>query len=209
MSKKFEIHPKIGVARLGNSPEQYYLSPEKVGGLPIQCDMKTGDALKNEDGSYKFVQNFKDEVGRVKRQAAKFKIFPKGTDEDAISLEDDDIERIEWFVHIANKKPIWYTFSELQGNLEFGENNSYVNQHVIKNNPKKKGKKRKKLMIDPGPRNIDTPGDHKTFSRYNIPSDYPNGSFPGVENGGEQIDILGELRMDSQGNLIALGGLGN
>ena len=30
MSKKFEIHPKIGVARLGNSPEQYYLSPEKV-----------------------------------------------------------------------------------------------------------------------------------------------------------------------------------
>ena len=65
--------------------------------------MKTGDALKNEDGSYKFVQNFKDEVGRVKRQAAKFKIFPKGTDEDAISLEDDDIERIEWFVHIAIK----------------------------------------------------------------------------------------------------------
>ena len=52
-------------------------------------------------------------------------------------------------------------------------------------------------MIDPGPRNIDTPGYHKTFSRYNIKSDYPNGSFH-VENGGEQIDILGELRMDSQ-----------
>jgi len=50
MSQKFEIHPKIGVARLGNSPEQYYLSPETVGGLPVRCDLKTGDVLKNEDG---------------------------------------------------------------------------------------------------------------------------------------------------------------
>ena len=209
MSQKFEIHPRIGVARLGNSPEQYYLSPETVGGLPIRCDLKTGDALKNEDGSYQFVQNFKDEVGRVKRQAAKFRIFPKGTDGDAISLRDNDIEKIEWSVHIANKKPIWYTFSELQGNLEFGEGNSYENQHVVKNNPSVIGEERKELMIDPGPRQIDTPGDHKTFSRYNIPSDYTYGSFPAVDNGGEQINTLGELRMDSHGSLIALGGLGN
>lgn len=210
MSQRFEIHPRIGVARLGNSPDEYYLSPITVGGLPIACDPKTGDAITNADGSYAFVETFKDEVGRVKRQAAKFSIFPKGNPDAApISLSDDDIEKIEWTVHIANKKPIWYTFSELQGNLEFGDSNSYENQHVPVNNPDTKGDARKLLMIDPGPRSIDTPGDHKTFSRYNIPSDYKYGSFPGIENGGQQIDVLGELRMDSNGNLIALGGLGN
>ncbi len=40
MANKYEIHPRVGVARLGNSPDQFYLSPESVGGLPISCDLK-------------------------------------------------------------------------------------------------------------------------------------------------------------------------
>lgn len=210
MSKKFEIHPRIGVARLGNSPNEFYLSPETIGGLPIQCDLATGDPLKNKDGSYKFVEKFKDEVGRIKRQAAKFRVFEqiKG-EKKAVNLEDSEIEKIEWSVHIANKKPIWYTFSELQGNLEFGEDNSYENQHIPLNNPSVKGDARKALIIDPGPRHINTPGEAISFSRYNIPADYKYGSFPAEDNSGQQIDTLGELRMDTEGNLIALGGYGN
>lgn len=210
MANKYEIHPRVGVARLGNSPDQFYLSPESVGGLPISCDLKTGDALKNNDGTVKYVEKFKDEVGRIKRQAAKFRVFETVNGEKKpVTLDDSDIEKIEWTVHVANKKPIWFTFSELQGNLEFGDENSYENQHIPLNNPDVKGEARKALMIDPGPRSIDTPGDHVTFSRYNIPSGYKFGSFPDKDNGGQQIDSLGELKMDSDGNLIALGGLGN
>lgn len=231
MSPRYEIHPRMGVARLGNSPDEFYLAPETVGGRPIACD-SSGNADSNADGSLKFVEDFKDSAGRVKRQAAKFKIFKieenvfgrniVGNKISEVKLSDDDIEKITWTVHIANKKPIWYTFSELQGNLEFGPENSYKNQHIPVNNPDvTDGDERQKLIIDPGPRSIDAPGQVVEFSRYNVPDDYkepkkdPNDDpkkhrvfFPPVGEGGAQIDSLGELRMDKDGHLVALGAYG-
>ncbi|MBL1278099.1 MAG: CTQ-dependent lysine 6-oxidase LodA [Ectothiorhodospiraceae bacterium] len=204
MSNIYEIHPKIGVARLGNSPDDFYLSPETIGGLPIEYD-QSGCVTS------KFVHKYKDSVGRIKRQGQKFRIFKK-TDNayQELRLSDDDIEKIVWTVHIANKKAVWYTFSELQGNLEFGQENSYLNQHVPVNNPTvTDSDERKKLIIDPGPRTIEVPGDVVQFSRYNIPENYEYGSFPPISSGGSQINSLGELRMDDTGNLIALGGYGN
>ncbi len=203
----YRIHPSIGVARLGNSPDEFYLAPETVGGLPIACDA-SGNPV-TEDGAARFVEQFKDRVGRIKRQAARFRVF-EDTDAGPRPAElGDDIDKIVWTVHIANKKPIWFTFSELLGDLEFGEGNSYVNQHVPVNNPAVQGDDRKSLMIDPGPRSIDCPGDVVAISRYDIPDDYPSGSFPPPGSGGNEIDILGELRMDDAGSLVALGGLGN
>jgi L-lysine 6-oxidase len=209
MTASYEIHPRVGVARLGNSPNEFYLSPDTVGGLPIECD-ESGNPIV-ENGSVKFVDQYKDGMGRIKRQAAKFRIF-KRTDDQApepVNLSDSEVEKITWTVHIANKKPIWYTFSELQGDLEFGEDNSYENQHVVRNNPDKTGENRKKLIIDPGPRSIDRPDEVVQFSRYNIPDHYQYGSFPPIGSGGTQIDSLGELRMDNEGNLVALGGSGS
>ena len=209
MTNRYEIHPRIGVARLGNSPNEFYLAPETVGGLPIECDESGNPDVEN--GSFKFVTQFKDRVGRIKRQGQKFRILEiieNATTE--VKLSDDKIAKIVWTVHIANKKPIWYSFSELQGDLEFGEQNSYENQHIPVNNPDVTDKtERKALIIDPGPRSIHTPGKVVKFSRYNIPEDYINGSFPPVGAGGNQIDSLGELRMDNEGNLIALGAYGN
>ena len=127
MATRYEIHPRIGVARLGNSPDEFYLSPETVGGLPIECD-QWGNPKTGKD---KYVTQFKDSAGRIKRQAAKFRIFErtkKGTRE--VKLSDKDVKKIVWTVHIANKKPIWYTFAELQGDLEFGQKNNYENQHI-------------------------------------------------------------------------------
>ena len=69
MSKSYKIHPAIGVARLGNSPDEFYLALETVGGRPIACDA-SGNALQ-DNGKVKFVEQYKDSLGRVKRQAAK------------------------------------------------------------------------------------------------------------------------------------------
>jgi len=204
----YEIHPKVGVARLGNSPTSFYLAPETVGGLPLKCD-EWGNQKLNRQGT-PFVRKFKDSVGRVKRQAARFKVFDDSGNE--VTLATEGVESIVWTVHIANKKPIWYTFSELQGNLEFGSGNSYENQHIPVNNPDTKDEdERQALIIDPGPRSLDSSTNVRKveFSRYNIPDHYDKGSFPPISEGGQQIDTLGELRMDDSGNLIALGGYGN
>ena len=203
---KFEIHPRIGVARLGNSLNDFYLSPTEIGGLPIACD-EWGNEISGEGP----VTVFKDSVGAIKRQAAKFRVFR--TDESGaaqeVSLSDGDVQKIEWVAHIANKKPVWYTFSELLGDLEFGEGNSYEANHVPLNNPDVADRrKRQKLIIDPGPRRISQPETSVAFSRYNIPVEYEHGSFPATSNGGQQIDTLGELKMDKQGALVALGGFG-
>ncbi len=208
MTSSYQIHPTIGIARLGNSPDEFYLSPETVGGLPLCCDA-SGNAI-SDSGQVQYVDQFKDSVGRIKRQAARFRVFEQ-TDNGSrqIAIGEDDIDKIVWTVHIANKKPIWYSFSELQGDLEFGESNSYKNQHIAVNNSDVTSADRQALIIDPGPRSISSPGDLVEFSRYNIPTDYPHGSFPPAGSGGTEINSLGELRMDDSGNLIALGGFGN
>ncbi|MEM7426265.1 MAG: CTQ-dependent lysine 6-oxidase LodA [Pseudomonadota bacterium] len=201
-----EIHPRIGVARLGNSLGEFYLAPETIGGLPVACD-----EWGNEEEGAGPVRVFKDEIGAIKRQAAKFRLFStnKNGECEEISLETPGIAKIEWVAHIANKKPVWYTFSELLGDLEFGPDNSYEATHVPLNNPAvTDSDDRQKLIIDPGPRSVSEPNSSVAFSRYNIPSDYAHGSFPPVSAGGQQIDVLGELKMDAKGNLVALGGFG-
>ncbi|MEM7453640.1 MAG: CTQ-dependent lysine 6-oxidase LodA [Planctomycetota bacterium] len=207
MATKFEIHPRIGVARLGNSTTDFYLAPESVGSLPIDCD-SSGNS-KNQP-----VSGFKDNVGAIKRQGALFSIYVvEGNDTKRIDF--GDVQSIEWTVHVANKKAVWYTFSELQGNLNFGNDNSYENQRIPVNNSQITGPaERQKLIIDPGPRTLTADAttsaeDRKVaFSRYNIPEDYPHGSFPPLDAGGKQIDELGEMIVNDSGQLVVLGGLG-
>ena len=52
-----KIHPAIGVARLGNSPTKFFIGPE----LPGRQKPPVG--------------GYKDAQGRVKRQAARFRLF--------------------------------------------------------------------------------------------------------------------------------------
>ena len=69
MTPTYKIHPAIGIARVGNSSE-FYLAPEKAGGLPIQCNAD-GIATQPEQP----VTAFKDDAGAIKRQAARFRVF--------------------------------------------------------------------------------------------------------------------------------------
>lgn len=206
---EFSIHPRIGIARVGNSPQSFYLGPERTGGLPMECG---SDGLPRlQDGRPEPVREFRDAAGAVRRQAARFKIFQRQADgsEREVVLGQAGIKAIRWTAHLANKKPIWFTFSELTGDLEFGEWNSYENQHVpLNNGDVTDPAERKALMIDPGPRSVSRPGEQVAFSRYNPPADYPSFSFPPTSLN-PAINSLGDLLMDPEGRLLVLGGFGH
>jgi len=74
MATLYKIHPAIGVARLGNSPDEFFIGPERIGERP------------NPPGG------FKDAQCRVKRQGARFRIFAHhddGTIEEIADAEAD------------------------------------------------------------------------------------------------------------------------
>lgn len=205
----FSIHPRIGVARVGNSQNSFYLGPETTGGLPLECLPDGSPVILG--GQPEPVRHFKDPIGAIRRQAARFKIFQQQPDGSQleVTVGQAGIVGIRWTVHLANKKPIWYTFSELTGDLEFGEWNSYENQHVPLNNPDTTDPaERKALMIDPGPRSVSAPGQKAELSRYTRPPGYRYFSFP-PNDLNPQINSLGTLIMDPEGRLLVLGGYGN
>jgi L-lysine 6-oxidase len=137
------IHPSIGIARLGNSPIEICLSPDSIGGLPYDSDN-----FGNKIGP---ITSFKDSIGRVKRQGQPFKILTDDGEE--LNLDSPNVASITWTVHLANKKAEWYQYSELQGNLLYGEENSYENQNIPKRNPENTTD-RQNLFIDPFKINI-------------------------------------------------------
>jgi L-lysine 6-oxidase len=219
MAYRYKIHPSIGVARVGNSPQGFYLAPETTGGRPSECDERGNPVLAG--GAPKPVEHFKDDAGRIKRQAALFRVFryddarpsDPGT---VITIENAAVAKIEWTVHLANKKACWYQFSELEGDLMLGtgkgkqNTNSYAARKVPLRNPDVKDENaRRKLIIDPGPRTLAEPDGQVAFSVKNIPPTYTFGSFPPPPTQGTPITTLGEMRTDSNGQLLVLGGFGN
>lgn len=86
------IHPSIGIARLGNSKNEYFIGPEVI------------NPIIEKPGFYR------DKHGALKRQAARFRIYglnAKGEAVKELTLEEAEIE---WGVHLANKKSSWYQF---------------------------------------------------------------------------------------------------
>ena len=82
-----KIYPSIGIARIGNSPE-WYVGPE----LPFPAPPPAPD-----DGDYK------DTSCRIRRQAARFRLFGFYDDNSVKELTATD-GAITWTVHVANEK---------------------------------------------------------------------------------------------------------
>src|SRR5258705_6926037 len=133
----YRTHPGLGIARLGNSPDAFCISPEQPAALPVDCDA-CGNPLLSPDGTQELtINNFKDGEGRIKRQAARFQIWvfdddsPNGR---PLKLGDPiegggnagTLIDIRWRVYVANKKAAWYEFQELDG--EHG----YASDHPIR-----------------------------------------------------------------------------
>jgi hypothetical protein len=92
MLKRYKIHPAIGIARLGNSPTEWFDGPE----VP---DVHFAPA---PNGKYRDANNL------VRRQAVKFRIYEYTYDDrnrltDVRQLTDQDAT-IQWHVHLANLK---------------------------------------------------------------------------------------------------------
>lgn len=156
-----KIHPAIGFARIGNSPTGFFIGPESPG---VSTRPKGG---------------YKDAQGRIKRQAARFRLFgynKKGKLVKEITAAD---ATIEWSVHLANGKAAWKQFDGLNPNTQ-PRNSGIVD--------------RASLVIDPGQRVIVGRSQSASFD---------TGTFLGVPV------PLGEIRTDKQARLLVLGGFGN
>lgn len=198
MPKKitYRIHPAIGFARVGNSPDSYYLEPTRVGGLPLEPYGETP------------VQRFK-EGGQVRRQAARFRVFRCEEGKEPVEVAPGrGLKSTKWTVHIANKKSAWYNFSELQGDVMLGNDNTYEKQGVPLRNASFPGN-RQTLITDPGPRTVDAPGDWVELDAASAPSSYRHVSFPPSTNVPYAVTTLGRVKMTEKGELLVLGGYGN
>jgi len=86
--RKIRIHPAIGIARLGNSPEEYFIGPEVPGVYPP-------------------VSEYRDEEHCLKRQAARFRLFTYDENDEVIgeiTSQDPRVKSIRWTVHLKNTK---------------------------------------------------------------------------------------------------------
>lgn len=182
------IHPSIGIARVGNSPEEYFLVPDLIN-VPI-----------TDPG------NFRDKEGRIKRQAAKFRLY--GADDEGniikeLTSEDGDIN---WTVHVANKKAAWYNFDlALDIPQARGVFKGYPAVSSTLRNNTISQPYRHRLVIDGGAlsisgQNMNPQGTDKAYS-------FDKGTFFALS--GEDTPVyLGELRTDEKGALLFLGGRG-
>lgn len=207
----YRIHPAIGIARLGDSPDEFYISPETPAALPIACDA-AGNPLISPDGkTVERVKTFKDKEGRVKRQAARFQIYvyddrsPEGRPleiGDAIEGGGNHgtLIDIQWRVYLANKKAAWYQFNQLEG--EHG----YLSDHALRNPDITDTDARQMLIIDPGPQLVDRDHRKATFDR-NANGLYA-ATFPPQGLDPHDIDTLGTILSDDSGRLLVLGGHG-
>jgi hypothetical protein len=210
---KFKIHPAIGIARVGDSPDGFYLAPEQAGQLPFEL---------TSDGKEQPIKSFKDAQQRVKRQAARFRVY--GYDDDfnqgkelqagdtvevtnpkTGQLMTGEVLDIEWTVYLANKKASWYEFKQLDG--EHG----YDDPHPLRNADITDADARQQLIIDPGPQTVSYTNKKQQTAQF------AKGQNPGYSQSFPppltpfSIETLGELRaimQDKNPRLLVLGGYG-
>ena len=180
---RFAVYPAIGIARVGNAPEQYFLAPEAPGVLPDPTAPVPGRQPH-------WTAGYKDADGRIKRQACRFRIF--GLDRGGRPVKEitaADAE-ITWEVHLAARKAAWYQF---QNAMDLG---AHAKEALMRN----ASYPREKLAVTPrakriAGRSINTDGKTAKYSISGTIAD-------------KYKVTLGQLRTDAQGRLLVLGGDG-
>jgi hypothetical protein len=166
------IGPSIGIARIGNSPDGWFIGPETPG-LPARPP-----------------GGFKDGQGRVKRQAARFRLYGLDSTGEVVAELTAAHGPITWTVHLANGKAAWHEFKGRFHPI------TPLRNRDVQNTPAHPDARRV-LVIDPGPRSVC--GRHVEGPRQR----FDGGLYRGVPV------PLGELRTDALGRLLVFGGYGH
>ena len=150
---KAKIHPAIGIARVGNSAEGYFVGPEVVDPQPLP------------DG-------YKDGAGALLRQAARFRVYGYDAAGEVVAELTPERAQVAWSVHVANAKAAWYEF---QIALDIPEARADKQVPSKLRNATLVGPERDQLTIDGGSRTISGAGEQGPQYRFD------SGSFMGEE----------------------------
>lgn len=208
MNTSLRIHPAIGIARVGNS-SAYYLGPETMAASPIAgSDVTGGLPIKpGTESTHITSSDIRDAEGKLKRQAARFKIYQYPTEGNAISyptpggeevligsrVDGKIVTDIIWTAHLANKKANCWEIDE--------DANSGIKQYENGNTPPLRNLKfgltatentdsvnpsdinrLQKLVIDAGPRAIRaTEGTTAIAFNKTTQASYYNQTSKGIE----------------------------
>jgi hypothetical protein len=177
------VHPAIGIARVGNSDE-YYLAPESVAGVPLDGPGSLVGGLPIKEGTESqtiTAGDLRDKYGRMRRQAARFRIFaypaaatgsyPTGVGEEVrigSTLGGKKVIDLVWTVHLANKKANSYVLNDDLGIHVYEPAHAAdleLRNAAVGPDPDNAARL-KKLVIDAGPRAIRGPdGDPVAFDK--------------------------------------------
>ncbi|KAB2733480.1 LodA/GoxA family CTQ-dependent oxidase [Brucella intermedia] len=178
------IHPGIGVARVGNSElngDQWILGEDNYADIYIGPETDTPPPMT--------LEKIRDESGRIKRQAARFRLFGFNANGDVVKeiLPGNGVN-VTWKVTLANRKAQWFTADHAWDTTFFAQEEDRPSGV---RNPKVAD--RASLAITPDPMTITGTGQRSATM---------TGKFLTEEV------TLGELRTDSEGRLLVLGGMG-
>lgn len=84
------IHPGIGIARVGNSADAFFLAPQVVDPPPAPVGF------------------YRDPVGALKREACEFRVYGYNAAGEVVAEIDARTAQLEWSVHVANRKAQWF-----------------------------------------------------------------------------------------------------
>lgn len=175
----YKIHPSIGIARLGDS-RSFFIGPEIPGTK---------------------VPPYKNGI-KIKAQAVRFRIF-EYVDKNGsyvfsreISLSEKDVTKLEWTVHLANRKASFFKFEGLKGADRPPANlrNAAVDA-------------RNSLEIDPNERSISGKNASPIEFSKGTSKDPPSELWPSPSPL-QELTSLGRHITDDEGRLIVIGGSG-
>ncbi|WP_299109841.1 LodA/GoxA family CTQ-dependent oxidase [uncultured Tenacibaculum sp.] len=127
---KAGIYPPIGIMRVGNSKDEYYIGP-----LIDNPDPQTDPYA------------YRDQTGALKRQAAQFRIYGFNAAGKAVKELTAENATIKWHCHLANQKASWYQFNIALDIPEAADAPPSMLRNIDV-------KDRNDLLIDGGPKSI-------------------------------------------------------